>query len=62
MSLFGSIAEGRADAWSDIDMIVTTDDLPAAKASVLGLLEELPSAVGEQFPDVRERRDRRHGV
>ncbi len=40
LSLFGSIAEGRADAWSDIDMIVTTDDLPRAKSSVLGLLEE----------------------
>jgi len=39
LSLFGSLAEGRADGYSDIDLIVTTDDLAAARESLLGLLE-----------------------
>ena len=41
LSLFGSLAEGRADEYSDIDLMVTTDDLPEAKAHLLGLLEEV---------------------
>lgn len=41
LSLFGSLAEGRADAYSDIDLIVTTDDLPAAKEQLFRLLEEI---------------------
>lgn len=41
LSLFGSLAEGRADAYSDIDCIVTTDDLPNAKVQLFGLLEEI---------------------
>lgn len=39
LSLFGSLAEGRADGYSDIDMVVTTDDLTNAKAQLLGTLE-----------------------
>jgi predicted nucleotidyltransferase len=39
LSLFGSVAEGRADGYSDIDMILTTDDLPAAQHAVLDVLE-----------------------
>lgn len=39
LSIFGSIAEGRADGWSDVDLMVTTDDLEKAKSSVVGLLE-----------------------
>ncbi|MHB0998336.1 MAG: nucleotidyltransferase domain-containing protein [Armatimonadota bacterium] len=41
LSLFGSLAEGRADAYSDIDLIVATDDLSRAKLEVMGLLEQL---------------------
>lgn len=40
LSLFGSQAEGRADEYSDLDVIVTTDDLPNAKTQLLGILEE----------------------
>lgn len=39
LSLFGSMAEGCADGYSDIDLIATTDDLPGAKTALLGLLE-----------------------
>lgn len=41
LSIFGSIPEGRSDGYSDIDLIVETDDLPAAKEQVLGLLESV---------------------
>lgn len=41
LSLFGSLAEGRADGYSDIDLIVTTDDLDAAREQLLGTLEEI---------------------
>ncbi len=41
LSLFGSMAEGRADGYSDIDLIVTTDDLPAAKQHLLGVLQAI---------------------
>lgn len=41
LSLFGSLAEGRADGYSDIDLIVTTDDLLGAKERLLGTLEEI---------------------
>ncbi len=41
LSIFGSIPEGRSDGYSDIDLIVETDDLPAAKEQVLGLLESI---------------------
>jgi predicted nucleotidyltransferase len=41
LSLFGSLAEGRADGYSDIDCIVTTDDLDAAREQLLGALEEI---------------------
>ena len=41
LSLFGSMAEGRADGCSDIDLIATTDDLPGAKTALLGLLEQI---------------------
>jgi predicted nucleotidyltransferase len=41
LSLFGSLAEGRADGYSDIDAIVTTDDLDAAREQLLGVLEEV---------------------
>ncbi len=41
LSLFGSLAEGRADDYSDVDVIVTTDDLPNAKAHLLSLLEQI---------------------
>lgn len=39
LSIFGSIPEGRSDGYSDIDLIVETDDLTAAKEQVLGVLE-----------------------
>ncbi len=41
LSLFGSMAEGRADGYSDIDLIVETDDLPGAKTALLGMLEQI---------------------
>jgi len=41
LSLFGSLTDGKSDAYSDIDIILTTDDLPASKAHLLGLVEEI---------------------
>lgn len=41
LSLFGSLAEGRGDEYSDIDLIVTTDDLAGAKAQLLDALEQI---------------------
>jgi hypothetical protein len=41
LSLFGSLAEGRADEYSDIDIIITTDDLANAKAQLFGTLEQI---------------------
>ncbi len=41
LSLFGSLAEGRADGYSDIDLIVTTDDLEAAREQCLQMLEAI---------------------
>lgn len=39
LSCFGSLAEGRADGYSDIDMVVVTDEFGDARAQILGLLE-----------------------
>lgn len=41
LSLFGSLAENRADAYSDIDLVITTDNLPEAQAQLPALLEEI---------------------
>ncbi|MHB9026498.1 MAG: nucleotidyltransferase domain-containing protein [Armatimonadota bacterium] len=41
LSLFGSLAEGRADGYSDLDLLVATDDLSAAQTHLLGTLEEI---------------------
>lgn len=41
LSLFGSLAEGRSDGYSDIDLVVETDDLIGAKTALLGLLEQI---------------------
>lgn len=41
LSLFGSLAEGRADGYSDLDLIVMTDDLPAAQQHLLSVLAEV---------------------
>ena len=43
LSLYGSLAEGRADRYSDIDVMVTTDNLPDAKEQLLGVLERIGS-------------------
>lgn len=41
LSLFGSVADGRADAYSDLDMKVGTDDIDGAKRSLHGVLEQI---------------------
>lgn len=41
LSIFGSFAEGRADGYSDIDLLVTTDELQAAQQHLLGILESV---------------------
>lgn len=41
LSIFGSLAEGRTDGYSDIDGIIVTDDLPEAKKQLLRLLERV---------------------
>jgi predicted nucleotidyltransferase len=41
LSLFGSLAEGTADGYSDIDLVVMTRDLAEARDEVLGVLEEI---------------------
>lgn len=41
LSLYGSLAEGRADEYSDIDLIVMTDNVVDAKEQVLGVLERV---------------------
>lgn len=41
LSIFGSLADGRADEYSDLDIIVTTDDLAGAKAHLFDTLEQI---------------------
>lgn len=38
IALFGSLAEGRADAWSDVDMLVACENVEATKWSVAAAL------------------------
>lgn len=41
LSFFGSLADGTADGYSDLDLIVTTSDLSMARSQVLSILEEV---------------------
>ncbi|MBN1458162.1 MAG: nucleotidyltransferase domain-containing protein [Armatimonadetes bacterium] len=41
LSFFGSLADGTADGYSDLDLIVTTRNLSKARSEVLSILEEI---------------------